>query len=161
MSVLCKTCGEELIGVVNRCWKCGTNIPISKHLTKPPIRRQPVELEDSQARRSTKTSSETIQPQTPPWYHRERFLTIFAHAALWVGGVGCLIGLRSVWCFVPAVIGIPLGVLGMKATRRDLAATGLVLSVLALFLVFVQLGLDQYAKYQSQQLLESYEATDF
>jgi hypothetical protein len=59
------------------------------------------------------------------------------------------------------VIGITLGVLGMKATRRDLAATGLVISVLALFLVFAQIGLDQYAKYQSQQMLQSFEEQDF
>src|SRR5688500_13239744 len=43
MAVLCSHCGEELMGAVNRCWKCGK--PILSHsgpLDVPPIRRSPI-----------------------------------------------------------------------------------------------------------------------
>ena len=43
MAVLCSHCGEELMGAVNRCWKCGT--PIQSHsgpLDVPPVRRSPI-----------------------------------------------------------------------------------------------------------------------
>ncbi|MBA2117253.1 hypothetical protein [Bremerella alba] len=58
MSVVCSKCGEELIGAVNRCWKCGTpfirsetvrtpaltgpGLPQTTQLQVPPIRRAPV-----------------------------------------------------------------------------------------------------------------------
>lgn len=43
MAVLCSHCGEELMGAVNRCWKCGK--PIVSHsgpLDVPPVRRSPI-----------------------------------------------------------------------------------------------------------------------
>lgn len=43
MAVLCSHCGEELMGAVNRCWKCGK--PIVSHsgpLDVPPVRRDPI-----------------------------------------------------------------------------------------------------------------------
>jgi hypothetical protein len=43
MSVLCSHCGEELMGAVNRCWKCGKLIGShSGPLDVPPIRRSPI-----------------------------------------------------------------------------------------------------------------------
>lgn len=58
MSVVCGKCGEELMGAVNRCWKCGTpfirsetvrtSTPTGSGTTQtaqlqvPPIRRAPV-----------------------------------------------------------------------------------------------------------------------
>ncbi len=45
MTVSCAQCGEELLGAVNRCWRCGTTFAL--HADKsglPPVRRRPVEL---------------------------------------------------------------------------------------------------------------------
>lgn len=58
MSVICSNCGEELMGAVNRCWKCGTPFIRSETIRTaatdggsatqmvqvqvPPIRRAPV-----------------------------------------------------------------------------------------------------------------------
>src|SRR5512134_2728894 len=42
MAVRCSKCGEELLGPVNRCWKCGqtfATLPDSGGL--PPVRREP------------------------------------------------------------------------------------------------------------------------
>ena len=81
-----------------------------------------------------------------------------AHAAVWIGGFGCLIGLRTFWAVLPAVLGIACGIWGMRTRRRDLATTGLAVSVLALFLGFAQFGYDLWTKHQSQQLI--YELQD-
>lgn len=48
MTVTCSQCGEELMGAVNRCWRCGTtfNRPGAKS-DLPPVRRAPVTLQRS------------------------------------------------------------------------------------------------------------------
>jgi hypothetical protein len=44
MPVHCAKCGEELLGAVNRCWRCGTAlVPQSGPSGIPPVRRAPVE----------------------------------------------------------------------------------------------------------------------
>ncbi|WDI45104.1 hypothetical protein [Bremerella sp. P1] len=52
MSVICSNCGEELMGAVNRCWKCGT----------PFIRSETVRTSTLDGSGST----QTIQLQVPP-----------------------------------------------------------------------------------------------
>lgn len=42
MSVVCDKCGEELMGAVNRCWKCGTTFAHVEADDQPPIRRAPI-----------------------------------------------------------------------------------------------------------------------
>jgi DNA-directed RNA polymerase subunit RPC12/RpoP len=43
MSVHCAQCGEELLGAVNRCWRCGAKVLFQAGDTDlPPIRRPPV-----------------------------------------------------------------------------------------------------------------------
>lgn len=52
MTVRCSQCGEELMGAVNRCWKCGRAFsaqPASDGL--PPVRRVPVIAPATQAER--------------------------------------------------------------------------------------------------------------
>jgi len=43
MAVRCSSCGEELLGAVNRCWRCGALIE-SHHgdLEQPPVRKSPL-----------------------------------------------------------------------------------------------------------------------
>ncbi|MEO8495691.1 MAG: hypothetical protein ABI614_11515 [Planctomycetota bacterium] len=43
MAVQCAKCGEELMGAVNRCWRCGQEFVVrSTEAGLPPIRRSPV-----------------------------------------------------------------------------------------------------------------------
>jgi len=43
MTAKCATCGEELLGAVNRCWRCGTRIETPPgDGGEPPVRRTPV-----------------------------------------------------------------------------------------------------------------------
>jgi hypothetical protein len=43
MSVFCAKCGEELLGAINRCWRCGTEYESrSGQIDVPPRRRPPI-----------------------------------------------------------------------------------------------------------------------
>lgn len=43
MAVQCAKCGEELMGAVNRCWRCGQEfVPRNSDTGLPPIRRLPL-----------------------------------------------------------------------------------------------------------------------
>lgn len=43
MAVQCANCGEELLGAVNRCWRCGqTLVAHAGPVDLPPVRRSPV-----------------------------------------------------------------------------------------------------------------------
>ena len=156
MRVRCQNCGEELIGAVNRCWQCGTAVAVLHHQAVPPIRRTPVDLHCR-----TSSAPVTKAGSIVPVHINDRTRTTCAHATVWVGAAGCLIGVVSVWSVFPATVGIVLGILGMKTRRRDLASTGLVISVLALFLGFAQFGYDMWTKYQSQQLIDGFQEQRF
>lgn len=45
MAVRCAQCGEELLGAVNRCWRCGANV-LSRagDANLPPVRRPPLAM---------------------------------------------------------------------------------------------------------------------
>ena len=83
ITVICSNCGEELIGAVNRCWKCGTNFvrtttrdtaantsPHDFEAAAPPIRRAPVlaaylqqtATEDTQAVMAVVIKDEIVEP---------------------------------------------------------------------------------------------------
>ncbi|MCR9117143.1 MAG: DUF2314 domain-containing protein [bacterium] len=70
MAKLCENCGEEILGAVNVCWKCGR-----EHLTmhEPPV--TPAELEPG-------PRAETpVSEQLPPWCWRmEPALAAWSHA---------------------------------------------------------------------------------
>lgn len=45
MAVFCAKCGEELLGAINRCWRCGTEYESrSGRVDVPPIRRAPIRV---------------------------------------------------------------------------------------------------------------------
>ncbi|PQO35360.1 hypothetical protein [Blastopirellula marina] len=39
MATICSNCGEELIGAVNRCWRCGREFELDALADTPPVRR--------------------------------------------------------------------------------------------------------------------------
>ena len=160
MRTICSQCGEELIGAVNRCWKCGTSVSTAVQPAKPPVRRPPVTMPGVQSA-AMAADPPSARASILDLNFGPRTHALCARASIWGGAVGCLMGLRTVWCCVPALCGLLLGVVGMRARRRDLAATGLVISVLALFLAFLQVGLDIHARIQSRQLLDGYQEQDF
>src|SRR5437764_4561953 len=42
MTVRCSKCGEELLGAVNRCWKCGQTFALRPEIDgRPPVMAEP------------------------------------------------------------------------------------------------------------------------
>jgi hypothetical protein len=63
MPVHCAKCGEELLGAVNRCWRCGAAlVPQTGPAGIPPIRRAPVEEPLDAAVIDDETSAESDRP---------------------------------------------------------------------------------------------------
>lgn len=157
MSYVCKKCGEVLFGAVNRCWKCGTAFEVAVNLKIPPVRREPVVLESDQA--AAATGKSTLGPGALP-FPMSIPLTVLgqkrsAIASVIFGSVGCLWGLFSGWAIVLGVIGVGLGLIGMRNKRqRDTATMGLVLSVIAFFLGAGQIAFDIWVQYSSQQWID-------
>lgn len=151
----CENCEEELIGSVNRCWKCGTAVDVESLLDTPPIRRAPVDLngETSAASLGLDTITQSL-PYPLSVDLSERGRHNCAIASVVCGVLACLTGIMSAWTILLGLIGIALGVMGMQSKHRDLATMGLVLSVLAIFLGFWQIGFDLWTKYQSRQWLD-------
>jgi hypothetical protein len=44
MKARCENCGEELLGAVNRCWRCGAGVASAVTVDLPPVRRAPPNL---------------------------------------------------------------------------------------------------------------------
>lgn len=159
MPRFCQNCDEELVGAVNRCWKCGRLIDVELLVDKPPVRRSPVQLyQSSDEDPPSPTASLAglalllrIQSWIAQMSDPRRYQ--FAVASVACGGFACLVGLFNGWAVLFGIVAIGLGVLGMGSQRRDLATMGLVLAVMAIFLGFGQIGADLWAKYQSRNWL--------
>ena len=84
MAVKCAQCGEELLGAVNRCWRCGTRIESRPGQTSmPPVRRAPVAPAaampvgsshdgDEASARARTNGDETCEPAEKPSHEGSR-----------------------------------------------------------------------------------------
>jgi hypothetical protein len=79
-----------------------------------------------------------------------------AYASVVLGGIGCLSGWFTWLTVLPALLGIVLGVLGLKSSRREIAATGIVLSCVAVFASAVNVAHTIYSAYLTRQLIDSF-----
>jgi len=73
MPVRCSKCGEELLGSVNRCWKCGTLFHLRTEKSGlPPVRMTPVEtviaaeLADTEAPVLAEVLNQDLGIESPP-----------------------------------------------------------------------------------------------
>lgn len=170
MKRFCQSCDEELVGTVNRCWRCGREVDVSLLSEVPPIRRAPVALSmedsDSAARPASgepppsehavptearNVWTDTLLPLLQGANLNERQRHHCAVASVTCGSLSCLLGFFTGWSILLSFVAIPLGVMGMQARRRDLALLGLVLAVIGMFLGFFQIGSGLWAKYQSRR----------
>lgn len=66
MTVFCAKCGTELLGAVNRCWKCGLPVVSSADNSPlPPVRRAPV-LGPLHVPPWEAISAEVLEPESAP-----------------------------------------------------------------------------------------------
>jgi len=145
MPVRCSNCGEELMGAVNRCWRCGRQfVAHSGPADVPPVRIAPVE---GVVETEPGTSDEPIPAQlaeppvrtTPPASSPaaaaastgNRFVDAAAVASLVVGLVSLIPAFFSPWMLPVSFAGVALGVLGLHSFRRAPALAGIVLCLIA------------------------------
>ena len=88
MAVHCSHCREELMGAVNRCWRCGQPINADSFDGElPPLRRAPLTIVTPEMNESL---PELVQYQTEPPALQSRSLSIGATVLLGslVSGIG-------------------------------------------------------------------------
>jgi hypothetical protein len=152
MALKCEKCGEELLGAVNRCWRCGTKVelgvPAAAHPPPSPVARPPAAppaeepgedvvlaaLVQPPARKETAPPS-PVAPITPPRSSHLRRLTAAqggAVAALVLGLMSVVASFYTELAAIPAALGLGLGAWGLFSPRRGPAILGLLLCFLAL-----------------------------
>ena len=156
-NVTCSECGAELIGAVNRCWKCGQEVLTrAGDSSLPPVRRGPLDEEQIlvaqladerpaeqpvEIRRVgspfasdaelTPLPGRPIQPFARPRPPRDA--SVYGAAlSVAMGVMGLIVGYWSWLAGLPATIGIVVGFWGLRSERRGMAWIGLTLCVLAI-----------------------------
>jgi hypothetical protein len=160
MPVHCSKCGEELLGAVNRCWKCGQMFALPPEMDgRPPVRAaatvapgQPLEaiIVDELAVSAGSPfgpGGPTILPSAMPRIVSSRPAStadlIDARRAglMAMGGTvtSLLLGLFSaifaaLWppAAIVAVLGLVMGIWGLSSPRRNWALVGMLLCCLAI-----------------------------
>ena len=168
MAVLCGKCGEELLGAVNRCWRCGQvfgALPDEGGL--PPVRRPPtkqhaetppiIEAEIA-PRRATHVPSPAVRAslhvdQNPHGSYEIPSLREDAAAvtALTLGLISLPTSLLTCWSAIPATIGLALGILGLRRARRRSALIGLLLCCTALSFCLLRAVVHWHTQYELQR----------
>lgn len=136
----CEKCGEELLGAVNRCWRCGTKVELDAQAALHPPTEEPGEdiviaaLAVPAARKEAATPS-PVAPISPPRPSHLRRLTAAqggAIAALVLGLMSLVTSFYTGLAAIPAALGLGLGAWGLFSPRRGPAILGLLLCLLAL-----------------------------
>lgn len=148
----CQQCGEELLGAVNRCWRCGTKVELGV-LSGPPARTDPAaaplpaapaevpnadvvvaELVPSPSRQDAGplASATPLIPPRPSTLRRTSAAQGGAIAALVLGLMSLVASFYTLSAAIPAALGLILGAWGLFSPRRGPAILGLLLCFLAL-----------------------------
>ena len=140
MTVKCEKCGEELLGAVNRCWRCGTKVELSGSASPPPPMADAGEdvVVAELAQPLPRTDARPRPPGTPVFRTRPsnpRHLSAAqggAIAALVLGLMTTVASFYTALAAIPAALGLALGAWGLFSPRRGPAILGLLLCLLAL-----------------------------
>jgi hypothetical protein len=165
MSVSCGHCGEPLMGAVNRCWRCGHEFAQTAEDGRlPPVRRPGVGLVDpadqpSVITRETNSAADT-DVMRPVIFRLGGWEVsgpeVCAYLSVVLGGIGSVAGWFTWLMVVPAVLGVGLGVLGLKSARREIATTGIILSCIGVLASAVNVAQTIYAGYLTRQLIDDF-----
>jgi hypothetical protein len=176
MAVRCSKCGEELIGAVNRCWKCGQAFALHPEIDgRPPVRAE------SEAATSTPLDALIVGPATgelpatatipvaaprfiPPRRSSTAELVDARRAAVMAmgGTVASIVlgifaaALAVIWppAAIIAILGLAMGIWGLGSPRRNWALIGMLLCCLAIGLGAYGGALATYRWIQTQRPIE-------
>jgi len=169
MTTTCSKCGEELLGAVNRCWRCRQEFPVhSGPSDLPPVRRPPTdgprdvssqqadeivvaELATSSQRIETPPTDGPVQsaptvpaaPSSP-----DRPVNAASIASLIIGLVSVVLSFHTSWALPGCVIGLGLGIWGLCAPRRGPAVAGVMFCCIGLAISGFFAALDLYTWYR-------------
>ena len=170
MPVTCAKCGEELLGSVNRCWQCGSEmLSTPDAATAPPVRRRPavpvsaVVAEDTggeviQARLAD-DEAQPEPPVRPTIDSAHRWPRFAAWASVVLGLIALVGGFFSAWWLLAGVVGLAGGIWGMQSGHRTSAAWGMVLCCLGLAVTSSHLAYNLY-RWQRGVPVESFSDFD-
>ena len=148
----CEKCGEELLGAVNRCWRCGTkvelSVPAATHPPLSPVAGPPAAtpaevpgedvvvaaLVQPPSRKEAAPSSPGAPVSRPRPYHLRQLTAAQggAIAALVLGLMSLVASFYTELAAIPAALGLALGAWGLFSPRRGPAILGLLLCFVAL-----------------------------
>jgi hypothetical protein len=170
MTVYCSKCGEELLGAVNRCWKCGQKFALPPEKDgRPPVRvalaaqgGEPLAAVLVEAGSADGLSAPVALPRiVRPTTARTMDLLEARLAGQMALGGACaslVLGVLSAilaWLWPPAaiiaVLGLGLGIWGLSSPRRGWALVGMLLCCLAIGLGTYNLARRAYIAYQQNK----------
>ena len=161
MAVRCSKCGEELLGAVNRCWKCGQTFALHPEMDgTPPVRaqqppmsqpsQQPAAQASGVGASPTATVPAPAAPVTPAWTPQPlpprrattaEIIEARRTGQMAMGGTVASIvlgvlaaGFSLVWppAAIIAVLGLCMGIWGLYSPRRNWALIGMLICCLAI-----------------------------
>ena len=190
MAVTCANCGEELLGAVNRCWRCGQFVLSAPGAGEaPPVRQAPptqgvvyaevvqatVVVDDAIA--GTSDGGPMIAPPshallTPPAephrelpprpavYTQRGIVDIAAIASIVLGAISLLLGVFFSWAVVLGMFGLAAGIWGFRSRWRQIAIIGLLLSLMGMAGSSARLAYDAFTWWYGQSPLGPMTAPD-
>jgi hypothetical protein len=152
MPVRCSKCGEELLGAVNRCWKCGQALALHPETDgRPPVRAQGSASQQTPLAATVLDNDQTQvvaalpaapakaatyrQPQTSEIVDARRASMMAMGgtvASIVLGIFAALLALLWPPAAIIAVLGLVMGIWGLRSPRRNLALVGMLLCCLAI-----------------------------
>ena len=143
MSVRCSKCGEELLGAVNRCWRCGQTLALQPEADgRPPVRvsaaggqSEPLLTSVAGALSSAAAPTGPRRPQSGNVAESRRASMMAMGGTVASIVLGIFAGLLALlWppAALIAVLGLAMGIWGLRSPRRNLALVGMLLCCLAI-----------------------------
>jgi hypothetical protein len=139
VAIHCSKCGEELLGAVNRCWRCGQAYAVSPSNTPSsppgPGNEQPLAavVVDNPG---TELAYKAVRRQTTAELIEARKAGLMAMGgtvtSLVLGLLATLLALFWPPAAIIAIIGLGMGIWGLSSPRRNLALVGMLLCCLAI-----------------------------
>jgi hypothetical protein len=141
-AVKCSKCGEELLGAVNRCWRCGQAfVAPTENGVVPPEGNQPIEV-DVVGQSTSPVAVDFAAGQRPaPRLTTAELIDARRAGMMAMGGTvtSLVLGVFSAilalfWppAALVAVLGLAMGLWGLSSPRRNLALVGMLLCCLAI-----------------------------
>lgn len=179
LSTQCSNCGEELLGAVNRCWKCGASFgtasdtggrdrsPESADIS----RERPIPLEvvgegdefegglGAEFVDAATSSDGPAQPALPrpPDYRAKRSAIGGAVGSIVLGAIGLAGSFFSAASLFVSLTGLVLGFWGLASDKKRVAAVGLAICVVAVLIGGVQVVTWLYQNIERQDNEAPYE----